>query len=135
MTSESRNLTGSRASSTRCGRTRPRIRRKAQPTPRWRGHEGDRVRPARKRRREHHIDAARRLGPPEEEAGTSCKSSTQTAGIVGLGRGQALLDTFISTSPARISTAAAIRMGLAASPSTMTPTRKAPTAPMPVQTV
>lgn len=42
-------------------------------------------------------------------------------------------DSFISSSPATISIAAATRIMLAGSPSTMTPTRNAPTAPMPVQ--
>ena len=47
---------------------------------------------------------------------------------------QALLDSFISTRPETMSPAAASRMGLAGSPSTTSPTRKAPTAPTPVQT-
>lgn len=46
-----------------------------------------------------------------------------------------LLDTFISTSPLTISTAAPIRSALTCSPRKMMPTMKAPTAPMPVQMV
>lgn len=44
-------------------------------------------------------------------------------------------DTFMRTKPTTMNTAARIRSGLTASPKTKTPTRKAPTAPMPVQTV
>ena len=44
-------------------------------------------------------------------------------------------DSFISTSPLTISTAASTRMALTCSPSTAMPTMKAPTAPMPVQIV
>ena len=45
------------------------------------------------------------------------------------------LDSFIRTSPDPIRPAARIRLALACSPSTARPTRKAPTAPMPVQIV
>jgi len=44
-------------------------------------------------------------------------------------------DSFISTSPPTISTAATTRIGVTASPSTSAPTRNAPTAPTPVHTV
>lgn len=45
------------------------------------------------------------------------------------------LDSFIKTRPLTISAAASSRMGVAASPRTVIPTRSAPTAPMPVHTV
>lgn len=44
-------------------------------------------------------------------------------------------DSFISTSPDTINSAATIRIALAASPNIAIPTRKAPTAPIPVQIV
>ncbi len=44
-------------------------------------------------------------------------------------------DSFISTRPLTISNAATTRIGVSASPSTVMPTRNAPTAPMPVQMV
>lgn len=50
-------------------------------------------------------------------------------------RGQVGLAAFISTSPARISTAATIRVAESASPSASTPTANVPTAPRPVHTV
>jgi len=48
---------------------------------------------------------------------------------------QAGADSFISTSPDTISSAATIRIALAVSPRTAMPTRNAPTAPIPVQMV
>lgn len=44
-------------------------------------------------------------------------------------------DSFINTRPLMISTAAATRIKLTCSPKKMIPAKKAPTAPMPVQTV
>lgn len=46
-----------------------------------------------------------------------------------------LLESFISTSPDTINTAAPIRTGLTCSPRNTMPTTNAPTAPMPVQIV
>lgn len=46
-----------------------------------------------------------------------------------------LAESFIMTRPETIRVAAAMRIGVSASPSTVTPTMKAPTAPMPVQIV
>ena len=46
---------------------------------------------------------------------------------------QELLLTFIVTSPAMMSVAAMMRAAVACSPRIVTPMRKAPTAPMPVQ--
>ena len=48
-------------------------------------------------------------------------------------RHQWLDESFSTTRPETISTTPPIRIGVRASPSTMTPTTKAPTAPMPVQ--
>jgi hypothetical protein len=53
----------------------------------------------------------------------------------GYGLRHAVLDNLIATIPPTIISAARIRVAVTASPSTATPRTKAPTAPMPVQTV